>query len=92
MSIVARFTPKSATLEQYNESIRRLEDAGLLPPDGHEYHIVFGTDGNLRVSEIWDSPEQLRAFGDKLMPILSDLGIELDGEPEILEVHNIIRR
>ena len=31
------------------------------------------------------------AFGARLMPILADLGIN-PGEPEILEVHNIIHR
>ena len=48
-------------------------------------------DGNLRVSEIWDSREQLDAFGERLMPVLSEVGID-PGEPEVLEIHNIIRR
>ncbi len=47
---------------------------------------------NLRVSEIWDSREQFDAFGGRLMPLLKDLGIELSGEPEMLEIHNIISR
>jgi hypothetical protein len=34
----------------------------------------------------------MHAFGDRLMPILTDIGIELSGEPEIVEVHSIIRR
>ena len=46
----------------------------------------------MRVSEIWDSREQLQAFGDQLMPILTDVGIEFSGEPEILEVHNLTKR
>jgi hypothetical protein len=46
----------------------------------------------LRVSEIWGSREQLEAYGQQLMPILADVGIELSGEPEIFEVHNIIKR
>jgi hypothetical protein len=32
------------------------------------------------------------AFGQRLMPILTEVGIELAGEPELLEIHNIIRR
>jgi len=32
------------------------------------------------VSEIWDS-EQLRAFGERLMPILDEVGIEFSGPP-----------
>ncbi len=50
------------------------------------------TGGSFRVSEIWDSREQLAAFGERLMPVLADVGIELAGEPEVLEIHNIIRR
>ena len=57
-----------------------------------EMHVLFGTEGNLKVSEIWDSPEQLQAFGDRLMPILADVGIEFSGDPEIFEVHNIVNR
>lgn len=55
------------------------------------YHVCFGLDGNLRVSEVWDSQEQLDAFGERLMPVLSEVGIE-PGQPEVLEVHNIVRR
>jgi hypothetical protein len=80
------------TKEKYDESIRRLKEAGEFPPEGMEYHVAFGPDGSMRVSEIWDSREQLQAFGERLMPILADIGIEFSGEPEILEVHNIVSR
>jgi hypothetical protein len=92
MSIVVRFNPSNVTREKYDESVRRLEAAGQWPPDGLEYHVLFGSEGNLRVSEIWDSREQFQAFGERLMPILSDIGIEFSGEPEIFEAHNIIKR
>ena len=92
MSIVVRFNPTNLTTEKYDETVRRLEEAGAWPPDGLDYHVFFGSEGNLRVSEIWDSREQLEAFGEKLMPILADTGIEFSGDPEIFEVHNIIKR
>jgi len=91
MSIVVRFTPSSLTAEQYDESIRRLTDSGDFPPDGMDYHVCFGTEGNLRVSEIYDSREQFEAFGERLMPILADIGIE-PGEPEVFDIHNIVKR
>jgi hypothetical protein len=92
MSIVVRFAPPSPPpTSQYDETIRRLEgDGGEFPPDGLEYHIAFLVDGGIRVSEIWDSREKWEAFGERLMPILADVGIE-PGEPEVFEVHNIIR-
>jgi hypothetical protein len=91
MSILIRFAPASLTAEQYDESVRRLKGAGAWPPDGLDYHVCFGADGNLRVSEIWDSQEQLDAFGERLMPVLAEVGIE-PGEPELMEIHNIVRR
>jgi len=54
--------------------------------------VAFGPDDQIRVSEIWDSREQFDAFGERLMPVLKDVGIELSGEPEMLEIHNIIKR
>ena len=91
MSLVVNFAPTSLTAEQYDEADRRLRESGEWPPEGMEYHVCFGTDGNLRVSEIWDSREQLDAFGERLMPVLSDIGID-PGQPEVLDVHNIERR
>ena len=91
MSFVARFTPASLTAKQYDDSLERLKESGGFPPDGLDYHVCFGTEGSLRVSEIWDSREQFEAFGERLMPILQDAGID-PGEPELLEVHNIVKR
>ena len=93
MSIVVRYHPKNVTIAQYEDVLRREQGAGdKFPPDGRDYHICFGTDGDLQVSEIWDSTEQLQAYGEFLMPILADVGIEFSGEPEVFEVHNIITR
>ncbi len=93
MSIVARFNNTNLTAEKYGEANRRLEEAGLWPnPDGLEYHVCFESEASLRVSEIWDSREQLEAFGQRLMPLLADVGIEFSGDPEIFEVHNIVKR
>jgi len=91
--VLARFTTTGdVTTEQYDKSIRRLEESGHWPPEGLEYHVAFRSNGNLRVSEIWDSREQLDAFGEHLMPLLKDEGIELQGKPEMLEIHNIVKR
>jgi hypothetical protein len=91
VSVLVRFAPASLTAEQYDESVRRLEEAGDFPPDGLDIHVCFGSEGNLRVSEIWDSQEQLDAFGERLMPVLADIGID-PGEPELMEIHNLVKR
>ena len=90
MSILARFTPQGMTNQQYDETIRNLKAAGEFPPDGLEIHVCFGSDGDLRVSEIWESQEKMGAFAERLMPILAQAGIN-PGEPEFMEVHNLVR-
>lgn len=87
MSILVRFSPQGLTAEQHDEVTRRLSDAGHWPPDGMEYHVCFGESGQLRVSEIWSSTEQFEAFGQQLMPILSEAGVTMTGPPEVLEIH-----
>jgi hypothetical protein len=95
MSIVVRYNPPSLTTEQYDEADRRLREAGVEPlPDGLEYHVCFGSEGNLRVSEIWDSQEQFEAYGERLslMPVLAEIPFDSGGRPEIFEVHKIRKR
>jgi hypothetical protein len=92
MSIVVRFSPKDLTTQKHNEVTQRLESAGAWPPDGLDYHVVFGSEGSLHVSEIWDSHEQFGAFGETLMPILADVGIEFSSDPEIFEIHQSLKR
>ena len=92
MSIVVRFAPDAVnTKEQYDEALRLLDEKGQLGPDGQEFHVCFVVDGNIRVSEVWDSQEQFEAHGEDLMPVLEQVGID-PGQPEIYEVHNIIKR
>ena len=93
MSILVRFTGSPGlTAELYDETMPSIEAAGEWPPDGLDYHVAFSSGGSFRVAEIWDSREQFEAFGQRLMPILAAGGVELAGPPEIIEIHNIIRR
>ena len=90
--VLARFTAApNVTTDQYDETIHRLEESGDWLPEGLEYHVAFESGGKFRVSEIWDSREQFDKFGERLMPILKEVGIE-SGQPELLEIHNVINR
>jgi hypothetical protein len=89
--LLVRFTPSTLSTDQYDETIRRLEKSGDWLPEGLESHVAFKSNGNLRVSEIWDSREQFDAFGERLMPVLKDVGID-PGQPEVLEIHNVVTR
>jgi hypothetical protein len=90
MSILARFTPDNLTKAQYEDVNRRLQEGGSFPPDGQQLHVCFGDDGNLRISEIWESEEKMHAFGERLMPILEEVGITAAAPPEILPVVNFV--
>jgi hypothetical protein len=91
--LLVRFTAAGdVSTDQYDETIRRLEESGDWLPEGLDYHCAFRSNGKFRVSEVWDSREQFDAFGERLMPVLKDVGIELSGEPETLEIENIIKR
>ncbi len=91
MSIVVRFHPSNLTAEKYEATNAKVEEVGF-PPEGLEYHVCFGSPGNLTVSEIWDSREQFEAFGAKLQPVLAEAGIEFSAEPEVFDVHSITKR
>ena len=90
MSVLIRFTPESLTAEQYDEVVRRLNEAGVFPAQGLDYEVCFGTGEKMRVSQVWDTQENLEAFGTRLQPILAEVGID-PGAPEIVPVHNIIK-
>jgi hypothetical protein len=92
MSIVVRYQPTGLTRQLYDEVSRRMEGSGSWPPDGMDMHVLFGTEGELRVSEIWDSEEKWRAFREKIVPVLNEVGIEMGGDPEVFPVHELQKR
>jgi hypothetical protein len=88
MAIAVYSHPKGMTLKDFEESHRRLDDAGAGSPSGRILHSCFGDDGDLMVYDIWESPEQFEAFGEILMPILAEIGID-QGEPAIMPLHRL---
>ncbi len=93
MAIVVRHKPKGLTKEKYDATTERLDQGDVgWPPEGLDYHVCFGEDGSLNVSEIWDSREQWEAFAEKLFPALSEAGVEFSGDPDVFELHDSFRR
>ena len=91
MSVLVRFSPPSMTVAQYDAILTRLKEEGIQPAPGLELEVCYGSGDQMKVSVLFDSQEHLDAFGARLMPILEEVGMD-PGEPEVLEVHNIIRR
>ena len=90
MAITMIFTPRSMDARQYDEVIKRLENAGASAPPGRLYHVCFGTGASLSILDVWESQDAFNAFGQTLVPILQQLGVD-PGQPQVAEVHNIIQ-
>lgn len=91
MSLLARFAPPSMTAEQYDAIVARLYEEGIHPAPGLELEVCFGSGDQMKVSLLFDSQEEFEAFGALLQPVLADMGMD-PGHPEVVEVHNVIRR
>jgi hypothetical protein len=90
MSVAVYINPKIMSLEQFEEAHRRLEAAGHGQEKERLHHSCFGEEGNLMIYDIWTSPESFQAFGEVLMPIITEIGIDL-GEPVIMPLHKLIQ-
>lgn len=90
MAISVYINPKSVTAAQYDEIVRRLDAAGAGKPAGRLYHACFGTGDKLQAFDIWESQQAFDKFGETLMPIAQEMGVDL-GQPMVEPVHNLIQ-
>jgi hypothetical protein len=89
MAVAFLFTPASMTAEQYDRVTKQLDASGAGDPPGRRFHVCFGPADHLTVFDVWDSAEQLQAFGMTLMPILATEQIEM-ASAEPLEIHRLV--
>lgn len=90
MAIAVYFHPEQLTADQYDGVIKRLEAAGAYPAPGLLHHSSFGDPEHLMVYDVWDSQESFDKFGQTLMPILNEMGLD-PGQPEVMSVHNMLQ-
>ena len=91
MSILARFSPDSMTSKKYDELVALLYEKGIHPAPGLELEVCYGEGDKMKVSVLFDTMEEMEAFGAKIKPVFEEVGFD-PGSPEIVEVHNVIRR
>jgi len=90
MALALYFSPTPVfTAQQYDECIKRLAKAGATHPSGRTYHACFGTSESVKVFDVWTSRDAFDKFGQTLLPILKELGVD-PGQPQVMEVHNVI--
>ena len=90
MALGIYFVHDKLNPEKYGEAIKKLEAAGASSPKGRTLHVALESNGAIQVFDIWESQADFDAFGSTLLPILAELGVELN-EPMVATVHNVIR-
>ena len=79
------------TADQYDAIVARLYKEGIHPADGLELEVCFGSGDQMKVSLLFDSMDAFEKFGERLQPVLQELGMD-PGILDIMNVHHIIRR
>lgn len=90
MSILIRYAPSSLTREKYDKvnEILRENNPGEIPP-ALQLHALFGDEGDMLVSEIWESEEAWQqAWDGGLKAALSATGVDIS-EPQKYPVHEL---
>jgi hypothetical protein len=90
MALGIYFSPKSMSTQQYDTCIRKLEAAGAGKPAGRLYHASFLNGDKVAVFDVWDSQQSFDRFGETLMPILKEIGVD-PGQPAVMPIHNVIK-
>lgn len=95
MAVVVVFQSPTLTQEQYEEANRRLtggksrlESPADWPVEGLLAHAAGQGENGFRVVDVWESEDAFRQFGEALMPIVQELGI--DAQPEVYPAHTFI--
>ena len=77
---------------QYDETIKKLEQAGAGAPKGRTYHAAFLEGDKISVFDVWDSQAEFDAFGETLELAVRDIvhgrtvkNIESLANPEALD-------
>jgi hypothetical protein len=89
MAIGVYFAPAAMSAAQYDECIKLLKKAGAGSPPGRSYHATFGPKDKLMVFDVWTSQKAFDKFGQTLMPILAQIGLDA-GQPQVMDIHRVI--
>jgi hypothetical protein len=89
MAVVAVAVLPGGDQDTYEDLSAKVLAGGL--PDGCQVHVAGPVDEGWRIITVWDSPEKLQQFrSEKLLPALSDAGVEGEMTPEVNEAYRVI--
>ena len=86
---------EGVTQEQYEETVRKLtggkgpvESPADWPVEGLLVHITGQGPNGFRIVDVWESEDAVWQFGETLIPVLKEVGIQT--EPEMYPVHTYV--
>jgi len=95
MPVVVVHQGPSLTQDRYEETVRKLtggksslESPADWPVEGLLVHAAGQGANGFRVVDVWESEDAFRRFGDTLVPILQELGVE--EQPEVYPAHTFV--
>ena len=87
MAVVLVHQGPGLTRENYEEVVRRVSDGKSRmespsdwPVEGLLVHAAGEGESGFRVVDVWESEEAAQRFGEKLTPILQEVGVSTDVE------------
>jgi hypothetical protein len=76
------------TVLKLTDGKSRVESPADWPVEGLLAHAAGESQSGFRVVDVWESEEAFARFGEKLGPVLEELGVE--GEPEVYPAHTFV--
>jgi hypothetical protein len=84
--VLIQFNLKGFSVKKYDQTWDELRKAGFSNPKGLIHHTGAQNGDDLIVSDVWESEEAFKKFGETLMPIMAKMGVT-NPVPMILPVH-----
>jgi len=95
MAIVLVHEGPTVTRENYDKTVEkltggkaRMESLSDWPVDGILVHSAGEGPNGFRVVDVWESQEAVDAFGERLAPVLAEIGIS--DPPQMYEAHAFV--
>lgn len=89
MALGIYFEVSGMTPDRYAAVHEQLTGIGQGEPPGRTFHAGYLVGDEIHVFDVWESQEAFEAFGEHLMPILAQNGID-PGEPRIGAIERVI--
>jgi hypothetical protein len=96
MAIIAVFQAPGFTKDVYEDTVRKVSDGKSRmespvdwPVPGLLVHAAGQGESGFRVVAVWESEDAFARFGERLLPVLKEHGI--DAPPEVYPAHEIVK-